>query len=122
MVMVVLLMALLALLQQPCTLGLQTVYKNQINGRIFESLVSGNRPCVEFFGRRCFACWGSRSGWWLVARICIAERLKCLTADLPQATCKPGNRSPTKERRKQASWRNKLFHAVAVVGGFAFCT
>jgi hypothetical protein len=45
--------------QQPCTLGPQTVYKIQINGRIFGSLVSGNRPCAISCGR----CLGL-SIWW----------------------------------------------------------
>jgi hypothetical protein len=51
--------------QQPCTLGPQTVYKIQINGRIFESLVSGNRPCADSLV--------SRLGLWISWRGVVDE-------------------------------------------------
>jgi hypothetical protein len=48
--------------QQPCTMPPRApVYKIQINGRIFESLVSGNRPCAISCGRRL-----GLSIWWRV--------------------------------------------------------
>jgi hypothetical protein len=51
--------------QQPCTLGTQTVGKIKINGRIFESLVSGNRPCADSLVSRLglWIWWRGASLW-----------------------------------------------------------